>query len=605
MIRPVYRKVHLLVSASLLTACVTCTKENGTDELVPPSKADAVVYTDIHDPIGDEGQFFMPEDSRIPERYWVCVDMFDGGLPYQLLCESVSGLVNGAFQEGRSDVAVWLDVNSDSYNRARAFLGREVGRQTAFELCFNEYGPFDGAPVQVKDLFSGGYVLCDVATNPESSVVASVAAHVYQAVIVDVSLEERFIEAGYTMRYDARRKTTRDAWEEFRDACRNDALVLMPVNTAELRNFSICHHLFVLNLCRERDSVEGGMNSGLMDEVLAWLQPDSPVLGWEGGPFGEDEFVGKISRYGHLMLAADWSYNHSLTSAGARERQSMSLAPVIHPRTIDYHLKKNFISFVLTDGDNYQWVMGDGFEKDFYALPSRHDVRMSYTLGAQALAELSPDRYSYLVNLCGDDNTLMETFGGGYFYADTYAQKTSRRAASLAVIAARTGVHMRQHRIKVLQLIAWRALSQEAMEAYQAFVDANDQLEGIVVIQYSPYTGGDGEIRWCTNSQGYDIPVITARYVLWKGLPTSVGGGNPKEVSDKMKEREPSGAASFSLCSVHAWSDFAENRSSDAAASCLEQLPDRFQAVSAQELIWRVRMAYRPEQTRKYLSTIQ
>ena len=314
MIRPVYRKVHLLVSASLLTACVTCTKENGTDELVPPSKADAVVYTDIHDPIGDEGQFFMPEDSRIPERYWVCVDMFDGGLPYQLLCESVSGLVNGAFQEGRSDVAVWLDVNSDSYNRARAFLGREVGRQTAFELCFNEYGPFDGAPVQVKDLFSGGYVLCDVATNPESSVVASVAAHVYQAVIVDVSLEERFIEAGYTMRYDARRKTTRDAWEEFRDACRNDALVLMPVNTAELRNFSICHHLFVLNLCRERDSVEGGMNSGLMDEVLAWLQPDSPVLGWEGGPFGEDEFVGKISRYGHLMLAADWSYNHPCLS---------------------------------------------------------------------------------------------------------------------------------------------------------------------------------------------------------------------------------------------------------------------------------------------------
>ena len=379
----------------------------------------------------------------------------------------------------------------------------------------------------------------------------------------------------------------------------------MPVNTAELRNFSICHHLFVLNLCRERDSVEGGMNNGLMDEVLAWLQPDSPVLGWEGGPFGEDEFVGKISRYGHLMLAADWSYNHSLTSAGARERQSKSLAPVIHPRTIDYHLKKNFISFVLTDGDNYQWVMGDGFEKDFYALPSRHDVQMSYTLGAQALAELSPDRYSYLVNLCGDDNTLMETFGGGYFYADTYAQKTSRRAASLAVIAARTGVHMRQHRIKVLQLIAWRALSQEAMEAYQAFVDANDQLEGIVVIQYSPYTGGDGEIRWCTNSQGYDIPVITARYALWKGLPTSVGGGNPKEVSDKMKEREPSGAASFSLCSVHAWSDFAGNRSSDAAASCLEQLPDRFQAVSAQELIWRVRMAYRPEQTRKYLSTIQ
>ena len=81
MLRPAYIIVHLLVSVGLLTACVTCTKENGTDELVPPSKADAVVYTDIHDPIGDEGQFFMPEESRIPERYWVCVDMFTAACP--------------------------------------------------------------------------------------------------------------------------------------------------------------------------------------------------------------------------------------------------------------------------------------------------------------------------------------------------------------------------------------------------------------------------------------------------------------------------------------------------------------------------------------------
>ena len=604
MIRPVFKIVYLLVSASLMTACFSCTKKTEAGVQIPPSETGAAVYQEIHDPVQDADQFFMPDCRRIPQWYWTCVDMFQGGLPYQLLCESVAGIVNGAFQEGRSDVAVWLDIESQSYARAKSLLGKEVGRQTAYELCFKDYGPFEGTVVQVKDLFDG-YVLCDIDANPESSVVASVAAHVYQAAIVDVSLEERFIEAGYTMKYDARKKTTRDAWAEFKDQCRNDALVLMPVGTAELRNYSICNHLFTMNLCRRRDSVDGGMNSGLMDDVLSWLKPDSPVLGWESGPFGEDEFVGKVSRYGHLMLAADWSYNHSLTAAGARKRQSTALAPVIHPRTIDYNLKKNFVSFVLTDGDNYQWVMGDGFEKDFYVLPSRRNARMSYTLGAQALAELSPDRYSYLLNLCGEDNTLMETFGGGYFYADTYAQNPPRRAASLAEIAARTGTHMRQHRIKVLQLIAWRALSQEAMEAYQAFVDANDQLEGIIVIQYSPYTGGDGEIRWYTNSQGYDIPVITARYALWKGLPTSVGGGNPKEVSDKMKEREPSGSVSFSLCSVHAWSDFAGSRSSDAAAACLEQLPDRFHAVSAQELIWRVRMAYRPEQTRKFLSTIQ
>lgn len=596
--------LQLVTTVLFVSACETG-GQTGEDYSILPSAPNAVNYADIHDPVQDVGQFYMPVCPLIPERYWTCVEMFSHGLPYQLLCESVAGIVNGAFQEGRSDVTVWLDIDSDSYNSTKSFLGKEVGRQTAYELCFNEYGSYEGAKVQVKDLFSGGYVLCDIEANPESSVVASIAAHVYQAVIVDISLEERFIEAGYTMRYDARQKTTRDAWVEFKDRCQNNALVLMPVNTAELRNFSICNHLFVINLCKNRDSAEGGMNSNLMDDVLAWLQPNSPVLGWESGPFGEDEFVGKVSRYGHLMLAADWSYNHSLTGAGARIRQPEVLAPIINPRTIDYTLKKNFVSFFLSDGDNYQWIMGDGYVKDYYALPSRKEMRMSYTLGAQALAELSPDRYASLINLCGQDNTLMETFGGGYFYADTYAKNTNARTSHLAAIATRTGAHMRQHRLKVLQLIAWRAFSKDAIEAYQAFVDANDDLEGIVVIQYSPYTGGNGEIRWCTNKKGFDIPVVSAKYTLWAGLDSSVGGGNPQQVSNRMKEQEPDKDRSFALCCVHAWSTFSGLRSSDAAQNCMQQLPERFQAVSAQELIWRIRMEFHRQQTLDYLSTIQ
>ena len=597
----------LLFSVLSMTAGVSCNKgmAGSGDVQVPPPAMDAVVYTDLHDPIGDAGQFYMPEEPRVPQRYWTCVDMMSYGLPYQLLCESVAGLVNGAFQEGRSDVAVWLDIDSESYNNAKSFIGKEVGRQTAFELCFKEYGPFDGARVQVKDIFRGVYVLCDVNACPESSVVASVAAHVFQAPIVDVSIEERFIAEGYSLKYDARNKTTEDAWREFKDRCRNDALVMMPVGTAELRNYSICNHLFTVNLCKLRDSVDGGMNSVLMDEVLRWLRPNAPVLGWEGGPFGEDEFVGKVSRHGHLMLAADWCYNTSLTAAGARQRQPQALAPVINPRTIDYNQKKNFVTYILTDGDNFQWLMGDGFVKDFYTLSSRTETRMSYTLCAQAMAELSPDRYDMLMSRCGPDNTLMETFGGGYFYADTYAQATDRRSESLTALAERTGAHMRQHRLKVLQLTAWRAFCPEALEAYQAFVDANDELEGIYVIQYSPYTGGNGEIRWFTNRQGYDIPVISAKYALWAGLDTNVGGGNPKQVSDRMKAYEPDGESSWSFCTVHAWSSFAGLRSSDAVQNCMLQLPERFQAVSAQELVWRVRMAYRPEQTKTYLTHIQ
>ena len=595
----------LLITLALVTSLMSsaCRPQDNNDGVViPPSSADAAVYEDMHDPIQNADQFYIPESSRIPELYWNCVDMKQHGLPYQLLCESLAGVVNGAFRENRTDVAVWLDINSQSYDKSKAALGHEIGRQTAYELILNTYSPVNGTDVQVNDLIHG-YILTDVEKNPESAIVASVAAHVYQSVIVDVSLRDRF--PGLTMTYDAREKTTQDAWNEFKDKCSNKSLVVMPVGTAELRDYAICNRLFTFNLNKKQGTTSAGMNSKLFDEILAWLEPNSLVLGWESGEFGEDEFVGKVSLYGHLMLAADWSYNHPLTSAASRQRQPVSLAPVLNPRDIDYNEQKNFVSFFLSDGDNYQWVMGDGFVNDFYLQKERAAVQMSYGLPAQAVAELAPDRYTHLFGLCGEENTLMETFGGGYFYADTYARKTDRLEPSLATIARRTAVHMRQHRLKVLHLISWRAFCSDAMEAYQAFVDANDQLEGIVVIQYSPYTGGEGEIRWCTNKKGYDIPIISARYTLWNGLSVDVGGGNPQQVAQSMSAWEPFDQPSFSMCCVHAWSAFSGRRSAAAAQACMDQLPDRFKAVSAQELIWRVRMAYRPEQTRNYLSTIQ
>ena len=38
-------------------------------------------------------------------------------------------------------------------------------------------------------------------------------------------------DAGYELKYDARAKSTEDAWREFRDKCSNKALVVMPVQT--------------------------------------------------------------------------------------------------------------------------------------------------------------------------------------------------------------------------------------------------------------------------------------------------------------------------------------------------------------------------------------
>lgn len=572
---------------------------------LPASNPDAISYESIYDEVSDNGQYYMPETIRTPKKYWTLVNASSDdpglngigeGLQYSLLCQSLAGIVNRAMDEGKTDVGIWLDVSGKSYDLSKKSIGDEIGRQTGIELLTKEYGPVDGIPVDVKK-YVDGYVLTDVVGNPESGVVASVASHVYNSIIVDVRDKEYFDGLGYKMNYDARKKTTADAWQEFKDKCSNEALVVMPVKTAELREFVIKNKLFCININKSYGSADHGQNQKLFTEVLSWLKPNAPVLGWEQG-VSEDSFVNPASIAGHPLLASDWSYNHTLTSVNYKNRQSNLLAKVKNPRSIDYGQDACFVSFFLSDGDNYQWVMNDSFTENNYCQEARSASKMSFSLCAEALSELAPAQLENILNLQGSENTVFESFGGGYFYVDTYSTEKNR-TENLEIIAKRAASHMRQHRIKVLEIIAEDVFSDKTKEACKAFIDANDQLEGIIAIQYSPYNGGKGKIFWETNAAGYDIPIVTTKYSLWKG--GSDGQGNPKTIASELKSAKDS----LALVCVHAWSDFDGLHSCSAALSCLNQAGSSFKAANVQELIWRIRMRYRKDQTLKYLKTIK
>ena len=147
-------------------------------------------------------------------------------------------------------------------------------------------------------------------------------------------------------------------------------------------------------------------------------------------------------------------------------------------------------------------------------------------------------------------------------------------------------------------MMAMDVKSSAAKEAYQAYVDANDQLEGIIALQYSPYAGGEGDIFWFTNKAGYDIPVITVKYSIWDR--THEREGSPGFIASQLKDNVQD--ESFSAVCVHAWSRFEEGACGAVAAwQCAERLDERFEVVNMQELIWRLRMSYQPEQTRRYL----
>jgi len=600
-----------LMFLAYMAAAISCTAVDGGQDMDGEnnggSQTDELVsYMDIYDPVGDCSYFSYPQTTRVPKSHWVCTDVENRsdrnsltlsdskrGLQYHLLAQSLAGLVNRAMDEGTVDFGLWLQCNGDAYDAAKANLGTELGKKTAIELATGE----------LKSMIDG-YVLTDVVNNPESDVVAAVASHVYNSVIVDVRDKAIFDAAGLTMKYDARQKTTADAWEEFKDKCSNKALVLMPVQMGELREFAIKNKLFLINLNKIQGTDQGGQNIQLLDEVLAWLEPNAPVLGWE--QVSEDKFVDRISRHAATLLASDISFNHSLTSAGAVKRQKHTLSTVTSPKTIRYNDKGNYVSFFLSDGDNYQWVMNDLFVNDYYSQYSGLAAKMSYEMCSQALCQLAPDRFEQIYKRQKKNMTFMECFGGGYFYVDTYSIEKGNRAENLKVLAERTAAHMRQHRLKVLHLMAWEWDSERAKEAYQAFIDANDQLEGIVTVEYAPYSGGRGEILWFTNTDDYDIPVVSTKYALWQNNNNATDGtGDPLTVAGYLRDSDCQSPQSFAAIVVHAWSDFDGKKAGAAAFDCISAAPSSVKPVDIQELIWRIRMEFRPDQTNEFLKTIK
>jgi hypothetical protein len=54
---------------------------------------------------------------------------------------------------------------------------------------------------------------------------------------------------------------------------------------------------------------------------------------------------------------------------------------------------------------------------------------------------------------------------------------------------------------------------------------------------------------------------------------------------------------------VHAWSKFSDNNiGAGAVKLCADKLDKNIEIVNVEELIWRIRMKYQPEQTKKIIN---
>ena len=603
----------LVLSILFFSSCEKYISPN-PDDFKNKDEVEKQLYVELYDDFQDEGQYWLPQ-QKPGKNYWIVVNASsnqnsydDNSLRNHLLAESIIGLSALAVNEGRSETMVWTESPNSGYSSILDNINMvNNGSQSTWELLEHH----DNVKNSIE-----GYVLCNVRKE-ESITVATMASHVYKAVIIDSYYEADIQALGYEKKYDASNKTLADGWAEFKDDCNNNSMILMPTLTANLRSYAIAHRLMAFNYNKEFNTTTEGNNAALYKEVLNWLEPLSPVLGWEQG-VGEDAFVTPVSKSGNFLIPIDWAWNINMMSADYQIKQS-GLAKVTNPKFIDFDTEKDYTSFFMSDGNNVQWMINAFLNKDYYYNENRGNLNMTFGIPLANLSMVSPIHSERIINEQYPTNTILHDGAAGYFYPDNFAQDRDNRAELLTKLAKRTASHMRQHRVKALSFICEDVNSPEAQEAYQTFISENDQLVGIVALQYHPYAGGDGEVMWFTNSQGYQIPVVTARYAIWNhGAVNLPNQGTPAFVASKINELSETTDNAFSLVVVHAWSRFndigisenllAENiGGSEVGVTplvwCKNRLNSNVEVVNTEELFWQLRMASYPEQTEDILAT--
>ena len=193
--------------------------------------------------------------------------------------------------------------------------------------------------------------LADPAYNNSANVATNLAGHL-GGIIVEERAEPVFKAMGLHCLLDVRDKDERWCFENHKELFTRKSLHLIDPKAPHMRDYAIATR----SMC-----VFGVVP--LVDEVLQWLEPNAPTLGWNGGD--EHTFVAQLSRHAHFTTASNWIMNlpvMSCLSTGqqvAWEELQVNRRSQADPLLLDWPEDTHFTSFVLSDGDNVQWFIGN------------------------------------------------------------------------------------------------------------------------------------------------------------------------------------------------------------------------------------------------------
>lgn len=528
-----------------------------------------------------------------------------------ILAQTLAGLAARAVREGRGREMIWYPIAHPAYTRWLAAMQVQTGAKSE-------------PPADLWELIARlrgqgivkGYILyrydqsqramhaageADTSVNYATSLCGKLGA-----VAVSESLESSARMQGLPCLLDARGRREEEAFDVV-GTPQLPALAMIDPKVSEVRDEAIA--LGALTLSAPGPAYEA---------ALARLKPDSPILGWGRG----DEFLQTepATRWGAFQTATDWCENLPALSTespgGSYPANRLRMRPPRSFWELPWEDGVHYAAFLMSDGDNVQWLMGNFLEDSEHAWWSsslRGRFPMGWTFCYADLAQLCPYALNYLARTAtpNDDLVLM---GGGYYYPDLFG-KDRPGLAMLRQHAENLAPYMRLGGLRSLLVNVAQWDSPGARAAYATFARALPDLYGLFVIQYSPYTGGEGAVRWVATGTGEELPVLSARFGIWADAHRP-REGTPQEVAALLNGMPHAGASDteshFSWVTVHAWSYFPQSATTPASASddvsgkarglapvrtCVDNLAPYVRVVTPTDLARLMRLRLRPRQT--------
>jgi len=482
-----------------------------------------------------------PVAVSVPDRLYLTSENFS--YSQKLILQSLQGML------ARTKPEILRDLHGHA-----GFLGSYVTIDRTY------YNNFSGLLAHYANRFAG-YILCDAKASSVN--VAFSLCAVLNAIIVPADIEQQAINAGYTRVLDVRGKD--EAWALANYGAQFSKKIASYQAFNDNRALDLGDYSVFAGALQFWDSSASG---SLATSVYNRMDTCAVYFGW--GP-SENETVNQISQRSAMIHPSDWSPNLSTLSNIPVKLPRQKVQPTEYKVVPNVHT----VCFVITDGDNIQWLSNTLNNTDNWANPDKARLNLGWTI-SPAFAELAPALYrKYIENALTTDGARNYLIAGpsgvGYYFPSIYPQLAAQNRYMNRML--------KKADLNIVNIIDKDGNHNPDEYLKQSNVDA------LFYYSYgSQYKGLNGAIKWYM-----DKPSIGARFALW-GNSNDGSAETRNSVCQTLANQinnqstNINSAAGYSLIPVHIWT----MNPSD-VLNCISKLNANVRVVSPDEFVWLIR----------------